>query len=138
MLGYNKCMNFYFSYLLLLDKSGDIPSFNYFDIKNIINFLNHCVTWLEPDSPKKLTFENEPEANSSFAAVSLFFLLMKSRFNHIDFLNPSIYNLIRWVAWPMGQTNRRPSVWCSKCYFFLYFYRLRILKTIYFCIFLKE
>ena len=32
--------------------------------------------------------------------------------------NPSIYNIIRWVAWIMGQTNRRPSVWCSKYYFF--------------------
>ena len=28
--------------------------------------------------------------------------------------NPSIYNIIRWVAWTMGKTNRRPSVWCSK------------------------
>ena len=25
-------------------------------------------------------------------------------------LNLSIYNIIRWVAWTMGQTNRRPSV----------------------------
>ena len=32
--------------------------------------------------------------------------------------NPSIYNIIRWVAWTMGQTNRRPSVWCSKYNFF--------------------
>ena len=24
----------------------------------------------------------------------------------------------RWVAGPIGQTNRRPSVWCSKYYFF--------------------
>ena len=24
--------------------------------------------------------------------------------------NPSIYNIIRWVAWTMGQTNRQPSV----------------------------
>ena len=32
--------------------------------------------------------------------------------------NPSIYNIIRWVAWTIGQTNRRPSVWCSKYYFF--------------------
>ena len=24
----------------------------------------------------------------------------------------------RWVARPIGQTNRRPSVWCSKYYFF--------------------
>ena len=24
--------------------------------------------------------------------------------------NPSIYNILRWVAWTMGQTNRRPRV----------------------------
>ena len=27
----------------------------------------------------------------------------------------------RWVAGPIGQTNRRPSVWCSKYYFFRLF-----------------
>ena len=35
--------------------------------------------------------------------------------------NPSIYNIIRWVAWTMGQTNRRLRVWCSKYHFFLLF-----------------
>ena len=30
--------------------------------------------------------------------------------------NPAIYNILRWVAWTMGQTNRRPKVWCSKYY----------------------
>ena len=33
-------------------------------------------------------------------------------------INLSIYNIICWVAWTMGQTNHRPSVWCSKYYFF--------------------
>ena len=35
-----------------------------------------------------------------------------------EFINPSIYNIIRWVAWTMGQMNRQPSVWCSKYYLF--------------------
>ena len=35
---------------------------------------------------------------------------------------PSIYNIIRWVAWTMGQTNRRPSIWCSKYFFFSWFF----------------
>ena len=35
--------------------------------------------------------------------------------------NPSISNLIRWVAWTMGQMNHWPSVWCSKYYFFSWF-----------------
>ena len=32
--------------------------------------------------------------------------------------NPSICNIIRWFALPMGQTTRQPSVRCSKYYFF--------------------
>ena len=43
--------------------------------------------------------------------------------------NPSIYNIIRWVAWRMGQMNCRPRVWCSKYHFFNTFYRFRALKT---------
>ena len=35
--------------------------------------------------------------------------------------NPSIYNIICWVAWTMGQTNCQPSVWCSKYLFFSWF-----------------
>ena len=31
--------------------------------------------------------------------------------------NTSIYNILRWVAWTMGQINHWPSVWCSKFYF---------------------
>ena len=27
-----------------------------------------------------------------------------------EYKNPSIYNIIHWVAWTMGLTNRRPSV----------------------------
>ena len=46
--------------------------------------------------------------------------------------NPSIYNILHWVAWTMGQTNRRPRVCYSMYYFFNTFYRLRALKTIYF------
>ena len=38
----------------------------------------------------------------------------------------------------MGQTNRRPRVWCYKYYFFYTFCRLRALKTFYFCIFIKN
>ena len=36
-------------------------------------------------------------------------------------LNQSIYNILHWVAWTMGQTNRRPRVWCYKYYFFILF-----------------
>ena len=46
--------------------------------------------------------------------------------------NPSIYNVLRWVAWTMGQTNCRPSIWCSKYYFSYTFYRFRALKTLIF------
>ena len=49
-----------------------------------------------------------------------------------NFWNPSIYNILRWVAWTMEQTNRRPKVWCSKYFSFYTFYRLRALKTLIF------
>ena len=39
-------------------------------------------------------------------------------FHIFNTIYPSIYNKIRWFAWPMGQTTRWPSVWCSKCRFF--------------------
>ena len=37
-----------------------------------------------------------------------------------QFWNPSIYNIIRWFAGPMGQTTHQPSIWCSKYYFFFH------------------
>ena len=48
--------------------------------------------------------------------------------------NPSIYNLIRWFAGPMGQTTHWPSVWCYKYYFIFH----KILRNSFFnlCIFL--
>ena len=57
-----------------------------------------------------------------------------------NFYQCSIYNILRWVAWTMGQTNHRPRVWCSKYYFFFNSYRLRALKTLYFyfCKSMKE
>ena len=52
--------------------------------------------------------------------------------------NPSIYNIIRWVAWTMGQMNRRPSVWCPSIIFFSWFLAKFFAKilSIYFLIFL--
>ena len=32
--------------------------------------------------------------------------------------NPTIFNIIRWVAGSVGRTTHPPSVWCSKYYFF--------------------
>ena len=50
---------------------------------------------------------------------------LKCRFNsrHPSFRswNPTIFNNIRLVAGSMRQTTHRPSIWCSKHYFFRYF-----------------
>jgi hypothetical protein len=35
-------------------------------------------------------------------------------------MNPSVYNIIHWLAGPMGQTTCRPNIWCSKHYFFFH------------------
>ena len=75
-----------------------------------------------------------------------FFILQKllRRFEkvlHRMIWNPSIYNIIvRWFAGSLGQMTCRPSVWCSKHYFFIISYRLRALKTLYsyFCKFVKN
>ena len=55
------------------------------------------------------------------------------RFFYI-FWNPTICNIIRWFAGPMGQITRRPSVWLSKHFFsfFIISYRLRALKSLFF------
>ena len=50
--------------------------------------------------------------------------------------NPSIYNIIvRWFAGSLGQMTCRPSVWCSKHYFFNFlelghFYLCKFIKRI--------
>ena len=36
----------------------------------------------------------------------------------VDCWNPTIYNIIRWFTGSLGQMTSRPSVWCSKYYFF--------------------
>ena len=36
--------------------------------------------------------------------------------------NPTIYNIIRWFARPLGQTTPWPSVWHSKYSFFIIFF----------------
>ena len=55
-------------------------------------------------------------------------------------INPSIYNILRWVAWTMGQMAHWRSVWHSKYFSFIISYRHRTLKTLYFhfCSFIKK
>ena len=36
-------------------------------------------------------------------------------------INPTIFNIIRWFAGSPGQMTRRPSIWCSKYHFFIWF-----------------
>ena len=45
------------------------------------------------------------EAPKKFSKVGSF-----QKKSLIQIRNPSIYNIICWVAWTMGQANRRPSV----------------------------
>ena len=52
-------------------------------------------------------------------------------------LKKSIYNVIRWFARMMGQTTYRPSVWCSKNFFFIksckIIFKNPINLSLYFC-----
>ena len=43
----------------------------------------------------------------------------------IELWNPTIYSIICWFAWPMGQTTHQPSIWCSEYFLFIISYRLR-------------
>ena len=47
------------------------------------------------------------------------------------FWNPTIFDIVRWFAGSMGHTTHRPSVSCSKFFFFIIYYRLWALKTLY-------
>ena len=51
--------------------------------------------------------------------------------------NPTIYNIIQWFTGSLGQMTHRPSVWCSKYYFFSQFLAKFFAKivSIYFSIF---
>ena len=49
-------------------------------------------------------------------------------------------NIIPWFAGLLGQMTRQPSIWCSKYYFLILSFRLKVLKTLYFyfCKFIKK
>ena len=47
-----------------------------------------------------------------------------SKLGNLTSRNPTISNIIWWVARSMGWSSHRPSVWCSKCYFFHSFYKI--------------
>ena len=57
----------------------------------------------------------------------------------LEIRQSTIYCAKRWVAWTMGQTNRRPRVMFQVLFFYTFF-RLRVLKAlyIYFCNFVKK
>ena len=58
-----------------------------------------------------------------------------SEIQDIESKNPSIYSILRWVAWTMGQESDVSSI-----IFFYTFYRLRALKALYFyfCNFIEK
>ena len=59
----------------------------------------------------------------------LFNLIGSTRNNSMTTINPSTFNIIRWLAGSLEQTTQCPIVWCSKHYFFII---SRALKTLYF------
>ena len=81
-------------------------------------------------------FEAKLSSTASLKWTEVGFIYTFSKILSISFTilsrNPSIYNILSWVAWTMGQTNRPPRVWCCKYYFLYTFYRLKTLKTLHF------
>ena len=57
--------------------------------------------------------------NSFMLKTSIFFSIHCEQ--NFELADLKSVNMIRWVAWTMGQINRRPTVWCSNYYFFSWF-----------------
>ena len=72
--------------------------------------------------------------------VQAWLMFWKLRATMCNIKHQSIYNIIRWVAGMMGQRNRRPSVWCSKYFFFHDFLQNSLQKSFqfFFLIFFKK
>ena len=101
----------FISIVLLSIHKVDIFCFKYKYISTLLiqNKCNNDKWWfsdkivinaLDLKSVLKLNFDHSSSSSSSYTR------------------NPTIYNILRWFAWPMGQMTRWPSVWRSKYYFF--------------------
>ena len=71
-----------------------------------MNAQNKTFTWLNKCS----------ESSPDYYLPVVLMAVINCILTLISYKNPSIYNIIRWFAGPMGQTTRRSSVWCSKYY----------------------
>ena len=54
----------------------------------------------------------------------------------VETINPSIYNILRWVAWTMGHESSTKSLMFQALFLFTLF--IDLLKTLYFCGILKK
>ena len=82
--------------------------------KSIFSYKNH----MQKDSAdfwnRKMTLKMK---HLLFLMASLIFLVI--------YMKKTIFNMICWVAGSMEWMTHRPSVWCSKHYFFIISYRLK-------------
>ena len=126
--GFNlrKCLDPWINFPYKLMKSS--PSiWNYaVSIKSTVKISSIFVAFLENTNFKTFSFDN-----FQFRLFSS--KILNGTQQHINCMdlaikNPSIYNIIHWVAWMMGQTNGRPSVWCSKYFFFHDFFQNSLQK----------
>ena len=104
----------YFNPLL----SFDVPSFSTyiaFSQRKDLNF-GRRMQWSKWPIPGKVQLERAYDDFMTFFEKQVFSCLIFS--NRKDIKNPSIFNIIRWLAVSLGRTTHRPSVWCSKHYFF--------------------
>ena len=86
--------------------------------------------------PKMIIIFDKKLTKSTYASLSF----AEKGFS-VGSKNPTIYNIIRWFAGPMGQTTRRPSIWCSKYYLFSHNFSqnsFQKILTIYFFITLQK
>ena len=113
---------------------------NYLSDQNVLVVLLHFFANVQNHKTVKQSWKWDFAKHSVFMVWKLWFCAKKSslafkvQFVYFEFLqenvlgrngellfttrNLTIFNIIRWLAGSMGRTTHRPSVWCSKYYFF--------------------
>ena len=102
-------------------------------VKFLDKYFYFCISW-----HKKYHWCWQLDCLLTFSTLSIFYYhIFKVNTSIVLGLCTKIRQSTIWYAGLLGQMNRPPSVWCFKQFFYSS-YRLRALKTLYFCKFIKK
>ena len=121
IIGRTKWIIEYFSYLALVEYRTKWIRIKWGPGVYIASHTNLLLS-IVIGKPNKLYTQNSPKTFNDIMKVNQFDIVWSmSWVDTIPCWNPTICNIIHWFAGPMGQMTRRPSIWCSKYFFFHYF-----------------